>query len=190
MYKAENLAKICIIQQKYLTLPLIFNELAMKYFFLCIFSVLSLLIYAQESDTILLKGKATYYSLRMHGRGTSSGEMYNKDSLICAHRTLPFGTRLRVINTGNGKEIMVRVVDRGPFVKKYVLDLSTAAARDLGFLGQGIANIEYCVLGPGPVYKMTPAEREAARKAWQAKHGTSKKKAHRKSSRRKSKRRR
>jgi len=129
----------------------------------------------------IVKGKASYYSLRMHGRGTASGEMYNKDSLMCAHLTLPFGTRLRVRNTANNKEIIIRVTDRGPYGKRFKLDLSTAAARELGFLGKGVADIEYTVLGDGPVYKMTPAERTAARAKWQAQHGT-KKKSHKKKS--------
>lgn len=69
----------------------------------------------------------------------SSGEFYHPDSLTCAHRTLPFGTRILVTNPRNGKQVVVRVADRGPFARGRVIDLSYAAARELGFLSAGVA---------------------------------------------------
>lgn len=87
-------------------------------------------------------GDATYYSNRNHGRRTSSGIPYHKDSLTCAHRTLPFGTKLVVRNPRNGREVIVKVTDRGPFRKGAIIDLSYAAAREIGMIQQGVARVE------------------------------------------------
>lgn len=87
-------------------------------------------------------GKASYYSNRLHGRRTSDGSRYHKDSLTCAHRTLPFGTLLKVTNKNNGKEVVVKVTDRGPFGNGRVVDLSMAAARELGMVGHGVASVK------------------------------------------------
>lgn len=89
----------------------------------------------------VVDGKATYYGNRFHGRRTASGERHDKDSLMCAHRTLPFGTRVKVTNLKNGKTVVVRVNDRGPFGRGIVIDLSTAAARELDMLSDGIVPV-------------------------------------------------
>lgn len=81
------------------------------------------------------KGVASFYASKFHGRKTASGEIYDQNKLTCAHRTLPFGTKLLVRNLDNGNECEVEVNDRGPFVKKRVLDLSKAAAKKLGVTG-------------------------------------------------------
>ena len=78
------------------------------------------------------RGKASYYSKRATGARTSSGERLHHDSLTCAHRTYPFGTLLRVTNENNGKEVIVRVTDRGPRGRGRIIDLSYGAARQLG----------------------------------------------------------
>ena len=87
-------------------------------------------------------GKATYYSKRATGRLTSSGERLHHDSLTCAHRTYPFGTMLRVTNERNGKSVVVRVTDRGPFARGRIIDLSHCAAKELGILAQGVAMVK------------------------------------------------
>ena len=87
------------------------------------------------------KGKASYYSKKFSGRQTASGERLHHDSLTCAHRTYPFGTLLKVTNPANGKEVIVRVTDRGPYVKGRIIDLSVRAARELGIIAQGIAPV-------------------------------------------------
>lgn len=94
-------------------------------------------IYAQEPQ----KGKASYYSKRATGTRTSSGERLHHDSLTCAHRTHPFGTMLKVTNLQNGKNVVVRVTDRGPFGKGRIIDLSYRAARELGMLSQGVVMV-------------------------------------------------
>ncbi len=88
------------------------------------------------------RGKATYYSRRATGARTASGERLHHDSLTCAHRTYPFGTLLKVTNPSNGKEVIVRVTDRGPFVRGRIIDLSWGAAKQLGILAQGVATVK------------------------------------------------
>lgn len=95
-------------------------------------------------------GKASYYSDAWKGRRTSSGQPYHPDSLTAAHKTHPFGTYLLVRNVANGKEAIVKVTDRGPFIKGRVVDLSGAAARAIGMIQAGIATVEVRVVdGPG-----------------------------------------
>ncbi len=83
-------------------------------------------------------GKASWYAL--HSR-TASGERMNPSALTAAHRSLPFGTKLRVTNQKNGKSVVVRINDRGPFVRGRVLDLSKAAAQRLGFISSGHTSV-------------------------------------------------
>lgn len=87
-------------------------------------------------------GKASYYSKRATGARTSSGERMHHDSLVCAHRTFPFGTMLKVTNVSNGKWTIVRVIDRGPFRHGRIIDLSYAAAKEIGMLSQGVATVK------------------------------------------------
>lgn len=94
-----------------------------------------------------LTGAASWYGAKYHGRQTASGERYDMEALTAAHRTLPFGTRIRVTNLGNGRRIVLRVNDRGPFVPGRVLDVSRRAARELGFLEAGLATVRIEVLG-------------------------------------------
>ena len=88
------------------------------------------------------RGKATFYSKRATGARTSSGERLHHDSLTCAHRTYPFGTRLKVTNLSNGKSVVVRVTDRGPYGKGKIIDLSHRAASEIGMIAQGVAFVE------------------------------------------------
>ena len=86
-------------------------------------------------------GKASYYSKRATGRMTASGDRLHHDSLTCAHRSYPFGTLLQVTNPSNGRMIVARVNDRGPFVRGRIVDLSWVAAKVLGILSTGVANV-------------------------------------------------
>lgn len=87
-------------------------------------------------------GDATYYGNKFHGRRTSDGSVYHKDSLTCAHKTLPFGTLLRVKNARNGREVVVKVTDRGPYRRGAIVDLSLAAAKEIGMVGAGVVPVE------------------------------------------------
>ena len=94
-------------------------------------------------------GVASWYGPGFHGRKTSNGERYNQNAMTAAHKLLPFGTRLRVINLENGRTTEVRVNDRGPFVDSRIIDLSRAAAKDLGMLGKGTARVRLIALEDG-----------------------------------------
>lgn len=92
------------------------------------------------------EGIASWYGREFHGRRTASGEIYDMHALTAAHRTLPFGTLLEVYNLDNGRSVQVRVNDRGPFVKGRILDLSRAAAEELGMVTAGLARVRIAVL--------------------------------------------
>lgn len=92
-------------------------------------------------------GMASWYGPGFHGNRTSSGEIYDQNDLTAAHQTLPLGTRVAVTNLDNGRQVEVRVNDRGPFAKGRVIDLSYAAARSLGMVGPGTAAVRIEVLG-------------------------------------------
>lgn len=117
--------------------------------------VVALLSLALPADAQSYHGEATYYSNRFHGRRTSSGERYHKDSMTCAHRTLPFGTLLRVRNKKNDKEVIVEVTDRGPFRKDAIVDLSLAAAKKLDMIHTGVAKVEVTRVDPSEI-KLQP----------------------------------
>jgi rare lipoprotein A len=110
--------------------------------------VFSTVLYAQEviiGQTF--KGKCSYYGQEFIGRKTSNGEVLRGDSFTCAHRTLPFGTMLEVENPVTKKWVVVRVNDRGPFSKNRVIDLSFAAAKQLGMMQAGIFNVTAMIVG-------------------------------------------
>jgi rare lipoprotein A len=111
------------------------------------FMALTLLLMAATASYAdnLQKGKASFYSKRSNGARTSSGMRLNNDSLVCAHKTHPFGTKLLVKNPANGKEVVVTVIDRGPHIRGRIVDLSREAARRLGILAAGVAMVEVSV---------------------------------------------
>lgn len=87
-------------------------------------------------------GNASWYGGRFHGRKTSGGERYDMNAFTAAHKTLPIPSYVRVTNTRNGKSVVVRINDRGPFHGNRVMDLSKAAAKELGFIHTGTANVK------------------------------------------------
>ncbi|MDX2196367.1 MAG: septal ring lytic transglycosylase RlpA family protein [Cytophagales bacterium] len=93
-------------------------------------------------------GKASYYDTKFHGRRTSSGERYNQNKLTAAHRKLKFHTMVRVTNLANDRSIIVRINDRGPYkYKGRIIDLSRAAAKELGIIDKGITKVKITVIG-------------------------------------------
>lgn len=87
------------------------------------------------------RGKASWYGPGFQGKPTASGERFDMNAMTAAHRTLPFGTRVRVRNVQNGREVVVRINDRGPHVRDRIIDLSKAAAAELGFVQAGQASV-------------------------------------------------
>lgn len=96
------------------------------------------------------EGLASYYHERFHGRKSSSGRIHDKDEMVAAHRTYPFGTYLRVTNLANMKSVIVCVTDRGPYRKGRIIDVSSGAAEKLDFKKKGIARVRVEEV-PGPI---------------------------------------
>lgn len=96
----------------------------------------------ENSSGIAMKGLASYYGPKYHGRKTASGEVFDMYQLTAAHKQLAFGTKLKVTNISNGKSVVVKVNDRGPFVGNRILDLSYEAAKQLDMLSSGVAEVK------------------------------------------------
>lgn len=87
------------------------------------------------------EGIASYYGKKFHGRKTASGQIYDMNALTAAHRSLKFGTKVKVTNLSNRKSVVVIITDRGPFIKGRIIDLSVAAAKKIGMINSGIAKV-------------------------------------------------
>jgi len=120
----------------------------------------------QDADGFRERGTASWYGRQFHGRRTSNGEVYNMYGISAAHKTLPFGTVVRVRNLRNNQELDVRINDRGPFVKNRIIDLSYGAAQKLGVVGPGTAPVEITALAapartvqqPGGRLRLVPVD--------------------------------
>ena len=97
---------------------------------------------AAAATKVLGSGEASYYGAAFAGRPTANGERFNPAEMTAAHRTLPFGSMLRVTNTSNGRSVIVRVNDRGPYAHNRVIDLSKGAAQHIGMVQSGTANVK------------------------------------------------
>ena len=119
----------------------------MKYCLLLWGMFMFLHVTAQEDTTELDSaihsntGLATYYHKRFEGRRTTSGARYRSKKFTAAHRTLPFGTIVTVTNLANGKTVDVEINDRGPYTRKYIIDVSAGAAKELGFYKKGQSKV-------------------------------------------------
>ena len=98
-----------------------------------------------------LLGTASYYADEFDGRATANGEIYDMNAMTAAHRSFPFGTLLRITNLENGKSVVVRVNDRGPFVEGRIIDLSFGAAKAVEMIRSGTARVKIDILELGPV---------------------------------------
>ena len=99
-----------------------------------------------ETETEIGGGVASYYGNELAGNRTASGERFDPGQLTAAHRSLPFGSRVRVTNTSNGDSVIVRINDRGPFARGRVIDVSHAAAREIGMHRSGTARVKLSLL--------------------------------------------
>ena len=100
----------------------------------------------ETNEKDLGRGVASYYGRAFAGRPTASGERFDPDQMTAAHKTLPFGSRVKVTNTANGKSVVVRINDRGPFVTGRHIDLSRSAAEQIGLVRLGHGNVEMALL--------------------------------------------
>ena len=96
---------------------------------------------AHRADTDAKVGYASFYAHRFHGRATAYGETYDEKALTAAHPSLPLGTRVRVTNLANGRSVVLRINDRGPWAKNRLIDVSYAAAQELRFVREGLARV-------------------------------------------------
>lgn len=101
-------------------------------------------------------GKASYYADKYDGTLTASGERYKHTKFTAAHKTLPFGTKVKVTNVANDQSVEVIINDRGPYVEDRIIDLSRAAAEKLGFVNVGLANVKLEVIDPGDGKRSEP----------------------------------
>lgn len=101
-----------------------------------------------NGDLKVAYGKASYYSKGANRHLTASGERHYSDSMVCAHKSYPFGTLLKVTNLRNGEVVVVKVNDRGPFVKGRIVDLSYGAAKKIGIIAAGIVEVKVEVFNP------------------------------------------
>jgi rare lipoprotein A len=115
-----------------------------KICFLLLSLGISLITHAQTQT-----GKASFYADKFEGRPTASGEKYKHNKLTAAHKSLPFGTKVKVTNVANGQSVEVIINDRGPYVDGRIIDLSKSAAEKLGFISQGIAEVQVEVIDAG-----------------------------------------
>ena len=104
---------------------------------------------SSNSASSIQEGIASYYAEQFHGRKTSNGEVFDMYKFTAAHRTLPFGTKVRVKNLENRREVIVRINDRGPFKLERIIDLSYAAARQLEMIGSGTAKVQLEIIETG-----------------------------------------
>ncbi len=99
------------------------------------------------ANQAIYSGQATWYGPGFDGRRTANGEVFNSNALTAAHRSLPFGTKVRVTNMNNGRSVVVRINDRGPFTRGKIIDLSAGAARAINMINSGVAPVKVEVLG-------------------------------------------
>ena len=96
----------------------------------------------KEGSFFIAVGRASYYANRFHGRKTASGEHFDRRDYTAAHRSLPFGTRVRVTNLENGRHVFVKINDRGPYMRSRIIDISPAAAVEIGLVDNGVGNVK------------------------------------------------
>jgi rare lipoprotein A len=109
--------------------------------------IILLLIYLIEPKPLPYQyTKVSWYGNEFNGELTASGKIFNSNNLVAAHRKLPFGTKVKIININNNKSVIVTIIDRGPFIKSRDFDLSEAAFNSIANLNKGIINIKYLIL--------------------------------------------
>ncbi|HYC83834.1 MAG TPA: septal ring lytic transglycosylase RlpA family protein [Chryseosolibacter sp.] len=124
-----------------------------RLFFTLLLNFLVVLLYGQVQT-----GKASFYADKFEGSPTASGEKYRHSRLTAAHKSLPFGTKVKVTNTANNKTVEVVINDRGPWVDNRIIDLSRSAAEKLDFINQGLAEVQVEVVDAGDGKQSDPAK--------------------------------
>ena len=111
--------------------------------------IITIFIFSFNIYTLEQSGTASWYGPKFHGKITANGEIFNTNNFTAAHKTLPFGSIVKVISLENQKFTIVRINDRGPFAKNRIIDLSMAAAKEISMLNKGVMRVEIIVLEKG-----------------------------------------
>jgi rare lipoprotein A len=143
----------------------------MKKYFLLVISSLIFSGLSLFAELYMKEATVSFYADDFHGKKTSSGEIFNMNELTCANKSLPFNTQLKVTNLANGKAVVVRVNDRGPFVLDRELDLSKAAAEKIGMINSGTAKVSIEILKRGENTDISKITAEKAMKIASQKSG-------------------
>lgn len=122
------------------------NKMEYRVFFLTVFIVFSLTLIIRSDESFNSTGVASWYVGKLNGGVTASGERYDIKKFTAAHRTLEFGTKVKVINPVNGRHVVVTITDRGPFVEGRIIDLSKAAAAEIGLMRKGVGKVRIEVI--------------------------------------------
>jgi len=107
-----------------------------------IIAVSAIVCFSSCARKITESGKGSYYADKFQGRATASGAKFDQHKMTAAHKTLPFGTQVKVVNLANGRSVKVTINDRGPFVAGRIIDVSRKAAEKLGITQTGVANVQ------------------------------------------------
>lgn len=107
-----------------------------------IIAVCAIVCFSSCARKITESGKGSYYADKFQGRATASGARFDQHKMTAAHKTLPFGTKVKVVNLANGRSVKVTINDRGPFVAGRIIDVSKKAAEKLGITKTGVANVQ------------------------------------------------
>jgi rare lipoprotein A len=122
-----------------------------------LFFLFLILSFFYRAEAQVQTGKASFYADKFEGQPTASGEKYKRSKLTAAHKTLPFGTKVRITNIANNQTVDVVINDRGPYVDGRIIDVSRAAAEKLGFINQGLADVSLEIIDPGDGKRSDPA---------------------------------
>ena len=131
-------------------------------FLLTLMTILVMPMFLQAQQEEL--GLASYYSDLFHGKPTASGELYDKDKMTAAHKTLPFGTTIKVTRLDNGKSVQVRVNDRGPYISGRIVELSRAAAEKIGLVNDGVTRVKVEVVADNAKTEVATASPKTSEK--------------------------
>ncbi len=140
LFKSIIILIICVIQCSFISVDIHAQADSLK----------TIVVVEENNSTT---GTASYYAHKFEGRKTSSGEIFRQDSLTAAHKSLPFGTLVKVTNLSNDSTVVVKINDRLPPSSKRTIDLTYAAARKLNFIKKGLTKVKIEVLKAGPVVK-------------------------------------
>ena len=155
LYRVHGWVEIFIASRQFLRLIMIVKTTSKMNFVFLLSLLFSFSCTEQKPEPYVQTGEASYYARLFEGRETASGVPYRKDSLTAAHRTLPMGTIVQVVNLENNLEVTVEINDRGPYAQDRIIDLSRSAAKKIKMIDDGTAEVRLEVVVPAPGYTVS-----------------------------------